>query len=386
MSRITRIKIEGFRRLASVDLEMRPMMVMIGANGVGKTSVLDAISLLSESANGRLGKALSDLGGISSVLTRGKAENVNYMIRASRDNTSLVSSSEPFSYDLKLVPRGTGYAVESETLDKTLIGSKRAIRYVSVEDGSLKFREGNTLLRPSWHLDPNETALSQAPMAQQAAQEFRVLVATTSIHNALDVSQRAPIKLPQQLRPVGLPGPDGEALLPFLFYLKETERDRYDVLLDALHAGFPTFEELMFSTVGAGMLALAWKDSKFRQPMYMNELSEGTLRFLWLVALLQSPFLPAITMIDEPEVSLHPELLSLLADLMREASKRTQLIVATHSDRFIRFLQPNEVLVLDSDEEGLTTATWADSLDLEKWLEEYSLDDVWRMGRIGGRA
>lgn len=91
-------------------------------------------------------------------------------------------------------------------------------------------------------------------------------------------------------------------------------------------------------------------------------------------------------MIDEPEVSLHPELLSLLADLMREASQRTQLIVATHSDRLIRFLRPEEVVVMDIAEDGSASTVWADSMDLEQWLAEYTLDEIWRMGRIGGRS
>jgi predicted ATPase len=134
------------------------------------------------------------------------------------------------------------------------------------------------------------------------------------------------------------------------------------------------------------MLTMTWKDRNFKKPFFMQELSEGTLRFIWLVSLLQSPGLSTITMIDEPEVSLHPELLSLLADLMREAAKRTQLIVATHSDRFIRFLEPREVVVMDSDDDGDATTTWGDSLDLDEWLKDYSLDEVWRMGRMGGRS
>jgi predicted ATPase len=96
--------------------------------------------------------------------------------------------------------------------------------------------------------------------------------------------------------------------------------------------------------------------------------------------------LTALTLLDEPEVSLHPELLSLLADLLREASIRTQLIVATHSDRLIRFLQPKEVMLLNTTEEGMTSLTWADDLDLNEWLEDYSLDELWRNGRIGARA
>ena len=91
-------------------------------------------------------------------------------------------------------------------------------------------------------------------------------------------------------------------------------------------------------------------------------------------------------MIDEPEVSLHPELLSLLADLLREASQRTQLIVATHADRLIRYLKPCEVLTINVNEHGAAEMTWADELDLDKWLEEYTLDEVLRMGRIGGRS
>ena len=91
-------------------------------------------------------------------------------------------------------------------------------------------------------------------------------------------------------------------------------------------------------------------------------------------------------MIDEPEVSLHPELLSILIEVMREASKRTQLIIATHSDRLVRFLNPDEVIVMDMNEEGCTTATYADEMDIDSWLTEYSLDEVWQMGRMGGRA
>jgi len=92
-----------------------------------------------------------------------------------------------------------------------------------------------------------------------------------------------------------------------------------------------------------------------------------------------------VTLIDEPEVSLHPELLSQLADLLREASSRTQIVIATHSDRLVKFLTPEEVLVMDLSEDGTTSAQWADTLDLGKWLEEYTLDEVWRMGRMGGR-
>ena len=94
----------------------------------------------------------------------------------------------------------------------------------------------------------------------------------------------------------------------------------------------------------------------------------------------------AVSMIDEPEVSLHPELLSLLAELFREASSRTQLIIATHADRLVRFLRPEEVITTTIEDDGSSTFARGDSFDLDQWLQDYSLDQLWHMGRMGGRA
>ena len=93
--------------------------------------------------------------------------------------------------------------------------------------------------------------------------------------------------------------------------------------------------------------------------------------------------MPAITMIDEPEVSMHPELLAILADLLREASDKTQLIVATHSDRLIRFLEPHEVVVMDICEDGGATMTWGDSLGLGRVVERLQFGRSVANGRDG---
>jgi predicted ATPase len=216
-------------------------------------------------------------------------------------------------------------------------------------------------------------------------EDFRNRLSSSTFYHVLNVDPRSPVRLPQPMQPAPLPGRNGEELVSCLFYLRETERDRFDAIQDALRTAFPRFDRLDFPPVAAGILALAWRERGFSKPLYMHQLSEGTLRFLWLATLLQSPGLTALTLIDEPEVSLHPELLSLLADLLREASQRSQLIVATHSDRLIRFLEPSEVLLVNSTDEGMSTVSWADQLDLAEWLKEYTLDELWSNGRIGAR-
>ena len=382
MHKINRIKISGFRRLLNVDLEVRPFMVLIGANGVGKTSFLDAFSVLSASASGNLNNILSQFGGISSILTRSKSEALSFLV----DMT--VPGHQPLEYELHLTRKGIGYSISDEILSQKRPGYKDPFVHIDSSDGDIQYFEpdAKVLVRPNWEHNTLETSLAQVPKMFHQPEELRRILAKATQYHVLDVGPRAPVKMPQPMKPATLPGVDGGDLVPYLYYLRETDPERFDIISDSLKAAFSDFEGLNFPPVAAGTLAMTWKDKKFDKPIYMNELSEGTLRFLWLVSLLQSPNLSTITMIDEPEVSLHPELLSLLADLMREASKRTQLIVATHSDRFIRFLNPKEVVVMDVDDDGCTTATWADSLDLDHWLAEYSLDEVWRMGRMGGRA
>ena len=299
-----------------------------------------------------------------------------------------VPEHEPLEYELSLVQKGVGYSISHETLSQERAGYDKPFKHIDSTDGNIQYygTDERRLVRPDWAYDPHETSLSQVPKMFRQPEELRHILGAATQYHVLDVGQRAPVKLPQQMKPATLPGADGEDLVPFLYYLRESDRDRYEAIEDTLKSAFPGFESLSFPPVAAGMLTMTWKEKHFRKPIFMNELSEGTLRFLWLVSLLQSPELSTVTMIDEPEVSLHPELLSILADLMREASERTQVIIATHSDRFIRFLEPEEVVVMDTDEAGFASVEWADSLDLDEWLAEYSLDELWRLGRIGARA
>ena len=292
-------------------------------------------------------------------------------------------------YRLRLASQGQGYTISEETLTQATPGHLLPFKHIDARYGDIRFSDPEThsLQKPDWEYDPLESALSQVPRMYRQSEQLRRTLNSATQYHVLDVSQRAPVKLPQQLRPAALPGQNGEELAPFLYNLREANHGKYEAVEDSLKAAFPGFESLSFPVFATGMISMTWKEKAFRNPFYMHELSEGTLRFLWLVSLLQSPGLSTITMIDEPEVSLHPELLSLLADLMREASLRTQIVVATHSDRLVRFLEPKEVVVMDiNEEDGAATMTWGDELDLEGWLTEYSLDEVWQMGIVGGRA
>ena len=382
MSRFERISVDGFRRLCDLEIELRPLTVLIGANGSGKTSILDVFSLLAASAAGGMKDKISDYSGIAALLTLDGSQQMAFGL------SMAIPDYEPLHYSLKLSPTGVAYEIAEETLSQQRRPSPPPQWYIQSQRGDIRYFEidSNRLVRPNWEHNPTETSLSQVPKMFREPEDFRGRLASSTYYHVLNVDPRAPVRLPQPLRPATTPGRDGSDLVSCLFYLREADRGRFETIEDTLHTAFSSFERLDFPPVAAGTLAMTWKDREFSRPLYMHQLSEGMLRFLWLITLLQSPGLTAITLLDEPDVSLHPELLSLLAGLMREASQRTLLIVATHADRLVRFLEPKEVVTLNVAEDGMTKAAWADQLDLEGWLSEYTLDEVWRLGRMGGRS
>lgn len=380
MDRFEKIVVRGFRRLQHTELEMRPLIVMIGANGSGKTSFLDVLSTLAASASGNLHSTLQLKGGLNEILTRGKAQELEIEI------SMKVPDEKPLKYSLTLSPKGLSYEVKDETLTQQRNPDRpEPFKYIESHGLDIKyFQEGSGLLRPNWEHNFLETSLSQVPKMYREPENLRKSLASCTYYGVLDVSEKSPIRLPQAMRPAKLPGASGEDLVSCLYDLRETDRDRFEMVENTISAAFPDFERLNFPPVAAGTISMTWTDRNFSQPIYVHELSEGTLRFLWLVTLLQSQSLTTVTLLDEPEVSLHPELLRHLVYLMREASKHTQLIVATHSDRLVRFLEPREILICDL-EEGSAKMTWADTLNLDKWLEDYSLDQIWAMNVMGGR-
>jgi len=316
--------------------------------------VLEVMSLLAASAQGRMRDGISELGGIGAVLTAGRSE-MSFQLTAHLEGG-------PLQYDLSIETSGIGYSLKAEELARVGRGTIALLAKVA-----------------------SETGLSDARSLLKPAADFRERLASSAYYHTLDVRPRSPVRLPQPIRPASLPGTNGEDLVTCLYEMREADPDRFDSIQDALRAAFPGFDRLTFPPVAAGALAMLWRDRNFPNGFYTHQLAEGAIRFLWLATLLQSAALPEVALLDEPEVSLHPQLLSLLAELLREASQRSQIVVATHSDRLVRFLKPREVLVADLTEDGLTKLTWADSLDLEKWLDEYTLDQVWAMGRLGGR-
>lgn len=146
----------------------------------------------------------------------------------------------------------------------------------------------------------------------------------------------------------------------------------------------PRFESIKTRVVGGSVL-LYFVESGTENPVPTARLSDGTLRFLAIVVTLLHPNPPSLLCIEEPELGMHPDAAALLAELLVEASQRMQIIVTTHSEAFLSALTRHDVNVLVTENFGQgTEVTQVDQEQLASWLDEYTLGDLWRIGKIGG--
>lgn len=155
MTTLSRLRIRGYRRLLDVDLEMKPFSVLIGPNGAGKTSFLEVLSLLAASCNAQLSARISDFGGIGDILTRDRATAVEL------DLSSPVEGHEPLDYSLRVEPRGQGYWIQREMLTQDR-GNPTPFKHIEADNGDVRYFDmsASNLVRPSWVLNPLETALA----------------------------------------------------------------------------------------------------------------------------------------------------------------------------------------------------------------------------------
>ena len=152
-----------------------------------------------------------------------------------------------------------------------------------------------------------------------------------------------------------------------------------------LNEFYPWFGRISVS-IDSGLAKIVFWDKGFNVPIPASKLSDGTIRFISLLTILLNPNPPSLICIEEPELGIHPDAISIIAELLKDASRKTQLIITTHSDYLVdQFTDiPESVLIFDKDKNAGTTIKRLNKEELSLWLEDYKLGQAWLSGAFGG--
>ena len=368
-------------------LELRPLNILIGPNGSGKSNLIEAIGLLKATPRD-LTAPIREGGGIRDWLWRGDLSALTAHIEVLLNN----SKGSALRYSLGIAERGQQFELIEEYIEEAYNSETKPFIYYELMGGNALLNySGESSNSGETHrpLVLQQINLQQSILAQRKdPDQYPELTWLGEMFNHMQLyressfGRRTP---PRQPQPADLPNDflleDGRNLGLMLNRLMREPGIKVQIL-ETIRQLYEGVIDLDISIEG-GTVQVFVQEGNIIVPA--TRLSDGTLRFLCLLSILCHPNPPPLVCIEEPELGLHPDVLPVLSDLLREASQRCQLIVTTHSDLLVDTLTdtPESVVVCEKHD-GKTEMHRLDKADLTEWLKRYSLGDLWTRGDLGG--
>ncbi len=366
------------------EIELQPLNVLIGANASGKSNLIETIRLLSATPKD-LTAAIRKGGGISEWLWKGEKETPIAEIEAIVDYPEGIM---PLRYRLNFTEVVQKLEIVDEVIEKYGKDEQDA------EDAEFfyRYQQGNPLINIKGqgttslnmrNFKPDQSIIYQIRSPQQHPEITYLYnqLKSISIYDEWYIGQNSNLRKPQKAFLPENPLLEDGSNLGLVFNNLQYHLGSRQIV-DKIKKFYQQAEELIIR-IYSGTVQIFIREENLIQPIPINRLSDGTLRYLFLLALLLDPTPPPLICLEEPEIGLHPDMMSTIADLLIEASQRTQLIVTTHSEALVSSLPPESVVVCERDDLG-THLRRLDPERLKKWLEDYSLGELWSMGEIGG--
>ena len=368
------VTIQGFRSVRNVErLRLGPINALVGANGSGKSNFIQAFELLQAICQESLQHYVLLSGGADRLLHFGAKETDRVVIRV-----SFADSGSETRYQVELAHG------EDDSLH--ICGEQV---YFSDPDGPNRSR--NQLLW-SEERDRRESGLFSLDGSEKPADanRLRKYLKSWKIYHFHDTGPLSPFRKTNELHDNRELRPDGSNLAAFLYLLRVKYESSYHLIRRTIRLIAPFFKDFVLEPeeLNEETLHFGWRAEGSDAVFRASSLSDGSIRFIALTTLLLQPekFRPSIILLDEPELGLHPAAITLLASLIRQASKKSQIIFATQSPALLDHFLPEDVLVAERVTGGTQINRREDDKErLVKWLENYSLGQLWEKNEIGGR-
>ncbi len=368
---IESLYIRNFKSIQEQWLGLGNLNILIGPNGSGKSNFISLFGFLEKLSEGQLAEYIFQSGGINTFLFKGYEESQGLSINFDIEGTG----TNPQFYKFDITSDGESYQILKETIGYRPNGNNQGIAH-QIENGTKESKIPES--------EPDQLFVATKKIFDNIFNRFK-------IYHFHDTSDNAPIKLPQDIEDVYYFKAEGENLAPFLLLLKEQYFDTYYKIVEITRLVYPFFHEFILeeSPRAKGKVMLRWKEKGNGMIYSSKQISDGTLRFICLATLLLQPadlsYVPQTIILDEPELGLHPFAINILAELIQKAAVEKQVIIATQSVSLINHFTPKDLLITERAQNGATEFKRLKDGDFDKWLEDYSLGQLWESNFFGGR-
>ena len=350
------LEIKGYKSIKNLELEMKPINILIGSNGVGKSNFVSFFKLINAIFNERLQK----------YVLEEKADNLLYYGRKTTEYlfgklifNSGNGNNNAYCFNLAQTKEGSLY-FEAESSGYNVLRENRTSGYYTLHN----LLESNIPKNFSYRNNYLREHLKNIQVFH-----FHDTSSTSFLRRECDINDNLYLKQ------------DGRNLPAFLYLLKVNHPKIFGRIEKTIQSIAPYIDKFILepNRLNENEIALRWIDKGDSESNFSAyQLSDGTLRFIALATLLLQPNPPSVVIIDEPELGLHPFAINILSGLIQVASSKAQIIVATQSPGLISNFKPEDIIAIDrSIEENQTIFKRLNSEDLKVWLQEFTLGDLW---------
>ncbi|WP_420267094.1 AAA family ATPase [Candidatus Magnetominusculus dajiuhuensis] len=353
-SSLDKVTINGFKSIRELnDFGLRNLNVIIGGNGAGKSNFVEFFRMIS---------AMMKSDGLKEYV----AGNADSYLFGGTKLTKSITVRMVFGlngYDFELAPTQDGFF---------LINNEQ--RHYFPYNATRNLGSGNF----------NPGLLTDKKNIETASWYTYNAICSWKIYHFHDTSNESGMRRYHDQGHAGALFMDASNIAPYLFRLKVSAPGVYSEIVETVRLVIPFFDDFILEPNIHEKLRLDWRQKGLNDyPMRPTHLSDGSIRFICLATSLLQPDPPSTIIIDEPELGLHPSAISILAELIQNTSKRTQLIIATQSPALIDHFSVEDVIVVNR-RDGASTFERLQEKDFNVWLETYSVGELWSKNVISG--